>query len=159
MAETESLVIDTTYLLPLFGLETSITNYDEKLPILLDKYDVKYNPISLLEAKWLIIRIAKKNKKEKFETFLEYYREGIAAIEKEDRIHQTAFTNENIERLSDSILMTTNIKDYFDRQIYSTAANLGYVLVTEDKQLHELKNYQITPKPKKVVYWKQIDSV
>jgi len=158
MAETESLVIDTTYLLPLFGLETNITNYDEKLPILLDKYDVKYNPISLLEAKWLIIRTAKKNK-EKFETFLEYYREGIATMQREDRIHQTAFTDENIESLSDIILMTTNIKDYFDRQIYSTAANLGYILLTEDKQLHELRNYPITPKPKKVVYWKQITNM
>jgi hypothetical protein len=153
MAEAKSLLIDTSYLLPLFGFESTFPTYDEIFPDLLKEYDVKYNPISLIEAKWLVIRTARKAKGGLLETFLRYYREGIAALGKEDRIHESAFTNENVEELSDRLFIEADLRDYFDRQIYSTAACLNFILLTEDQSLHALARSQITPKPKAVMWW------
>ncbi|MGI0086210.1 MAG: hypothetical protein ACREBQ_14115, partial [Nitrososphaerales archaeon] len=115
----DSLVLDTIYLLPIFGLESRLPNFNNSFHQLLMDYDVRYNPVSLLEAKWLVLRLAKKKRGE-LETFLKYYREGIGAIEKEDKIRQTAFTDENVEELSDKVLINAELGDYFDRQIYST---------------------------------------
>lgn len=155
MADAEPLLIDTSYLLPLFGLESRLPSYDETLSDLLNQYDVKYNPVSLLEAKWLVIRTARKTKKG-LETFLRYYREGIGSIKKEDRIEESAFTDEIVEELSDRLLIKASLKDYFDRQIYSTAACLNYILLTEDQQLHDLSRAQITPKPKAILRWSDL---
>lgn len=156
MVEAESLLLDTTYLLPLFGLESKLPDYDEIFSNLLRIYAVKYNPVSLLEAKWLVIRTAKKTAGE-LPTFLKYYREGVGAIIKEDRIHQSAFTSESVEELSDMLLTAGGIKDYFDRQIYSTAASSNYALLTEDEQLHDLaEKSKITPKPKAVKWWSDL---
>lgn len=151
----ESLLIDTTYLLPLFGLESQLSDYNVAFPRLLEDYDVKYNPISLLEAKWLVLRLAKKRKNERA-TFLKYYRQGIGAIYKEEKLQQSAFTAESVEALSDRILIELELKDYFDRQIYSTAAQLSCILLTEDEDLHNLYKSEIMPKPKAVVRWKDM---
>jgi hypothetical protein len=156
MAEPELLLVDTTYLLPLFGLESKLPNYEEVFPSLFTEFEVMYNPVSLLEAKWLVIGAAKKTKG-KLETFLQYYREGIGAILREDKIHQTSFTDESVEQLSDKLLVSANLKDYFDRQIYSTAAQMRSILLTEDDQLHDLaKKSEIAPKPKAVKWWSEI---
>ncbi|MGI0079740.1 MAG: hypothetical protein ACRECH_08950 [Nitrososphaerales archaeon] len=151
----DSLVLDTIYLLPIFGLESRLPNFNNSFHQLLMDYDVRYNPVSLLEAKWLVLRLAKKKRGE-LETFLKYYREGIGAIEKEDKIRQTAFTDENVEELSDKVLINAELGDYFDRQIYSTAARLNCLLLTEDAQLHRLYESLNLQRPKGVLKWKDI---
>jgi len=151
----DSLLLDTTYLLPLFGLESRLPNFDDSFRQLLSDYEVKYNPVSLLEAKWLVLRLARR-KKAQLETFLNYYREGIRVITKGEPIVQTAFTEEKVEGLSDKLLIEADLRDYFDRQIYSTAACQKYLLLTEDGSLHQLYQSHTFERPKAVIRWKNI---
>ncbi|MGI0084963.1 MAG: PIN domain-containing protein [Nitrososphaerales archaeon] len=151
----DSLVLDTTYLLPIFGLESRLPHFNDSFRRLLTDYEVRYNPVSLLEAKWLVLRLAKK-KRGDLETFLKYYREGIGAIEKEEKIRQTAFTDENVEELSDKVLIDAKLGDYFDRQIYSTASRLNCLLLTEDERLHKLYETLALRRPKGMLKWKDV---
>ena len=92
--------------------------------------------------------------KGRLEAFLTYYREGVGTIERHERVHPSVFTSENIEALSDKLLISAGIRDYFDRQIYSTAACMNYTLLTEDEHLHHLaEEADVSPKPKVTISW------
>jgi len=52
----DNLVLDSSYLLPIFGVKVGYRNFDFIFPELLSKYSVKYSPISLIETKWVMIR-------------------------------------------------------------------------------------------------------
>jgi PIN domain nuclease of toxin-antitoxin system len=151
----DSLLLDTTYLLPLFGLESGLKNFNYTFRRLLVDYEVRYNPISLLEAKWLVLRVAR-NKTGQLQTFLNYYRDGLGAIAREDSIRQTPLTDEHVEELSDILLTKADLRDYFDRQIYSTAACSNYLLLTEDDRLHKLFRSRSFQNPKAVIKWKDV---
>jgi hypothetical protein len=45
----EPLLLDTTYLLPVFGIDVGLAKFEIKFPEILDEYDIRYNPVSLLE--------------------------------------------------------------------------------------------------------------
>jgi len=61
----EDLLLDTTYLLPILGIRMSLKGFSELFPKLLDDYTVFYNPVSLVEAKWVMLRLAKKELQKK----------------------------------------------------------------------------------------------
>jgi len=56
----DKLVLDTTYLLPLFGIRIKLKDYNKLFPLLLKKYAALYNPISIIEAKWIILKLCRK---------------------------------------------------------------------------------------------------
>jgi len=56
----EELVLDTTYLLPIFGIDMRLKGFGELFPRLLASYAVLYNPVSLVEAKWIVLKLVKK---------------------------------------------------------------------------------------------------
>ena len=109
----DKLVLDTTYLLPIFKIKVKLKYYDSIFPTLTEKYIVLYNPISIIEAKWIVLKLCKKNPSKKT-VFLKAFREGLKALTHSD-INQTVLTNSTIEETADNLLLKIGIKDYFDR--------------------------------------------
>ena len=130
----EELVLDTTYLLPIFGIDVRLKGFGELFPRLLASYAVLYNPVSLVEAKWIVLKLVKKEP-QKRDILLGRFRRGLEALLRDDRLGQTELTSPEIEEVADLLLTRTGIADYFDRLIYATAASRGSVLLTEDEEL------------------------
>lgn len=150
----DDLLLDSSYLFPIFGVGLEYRDFDVIFPRLPDRYSVKYNPVSLIEAKWYVLRQSRKKGRE---DLLEGYRRGLTSLERDRRLESTRLTNDRIEELSDSLLAKFSIQDYFDRLIYSTAAYLGSILLTEDGPLHEVfKKTDDLPKPKRIMKWKDL---
>jgi predicted nucleic acid-binding protein len=151
----DDLLLDSSYLLPIFGIRLEYLNFETVFPQLSKSCVVKYNPVSLIEAKWAIIRRTVKLKDLRKALF-QNYRQGIFSLQRDSSIGSTILTNSEIEELSDQLLTQYNIRDYFDRQIYSTAAQLQCELLTEDEKLHDLFKKSNLAKPKKVSNWKDL---
>jgi PIN domain nuclease of toxin-antitoxin system len=153
----DELLLDSSYLFPIFGIELEYRNFESIFSKLPEKYLLKYNPVSLIEAKWYVLR---KSKKDKWaDALFQSYRRGLLSLQRDKRIESTSLTNERIEELADSLLTKFSIRDYFDRLIYSTAAELQCILLTEDGPLHEVfrraQNIDL-PKPKQMMKWKDL---
>lgn len=154
----DELLLDSSYLFPIFGIELEYRNFESLFSNLTEKYALKYNPASLIEAKWYVLR---KSKKERgwADALFQSYRRGLLSLQRDKRIESTSLTNERIEELADSLLTKFAIRDYFDRIIYSTAAELQCILLTEDGPLHELfrkvENIDL-PKPKQMMKWRDL---
>ncbi len=146
----DELLLDTTYLLPIFGIAVGLEYYD-KFPQVLEAYRVLYNPISLIEAKWISLKLMKrypKMRKELAGAFIS----GLKALLSEDRISQVELTDPEVERVAD-LLLDAGVGDYFDRMIYATAAVRGYRLLTEDDVLLKL---ELELRPKEVLSWSRL---
>ncbi len=151
----DELLIDTTYILPIFGIGIELTDFNDGFATMLQRYAVKYNPISIVEAKWTVLRLARMNRTSR-DALLKAYRLGLTALEKDERLRQTVLTNDPIEEMSDRLLLNAGLKDYFDRQVYSTAVYLKCLLLTEDEELLRICKSGNLPKPQKVVRWKEL---
>jgi PIN domain nuclease of toxin-antitoxin system len=149
----EALVLDTTYLLPVFGIDIGLSRFETRFPEILEEYDARYNPVSLVEAKWISLRMGRYVERERF---LERYRSGLMAIMTDKRISQTKLTDSAIEHVADRLLTENGVKDYFDRMIYATAAAEESDLLTEDKALIELEDAERKPAPRRILSWKVI---
>ena len=127
--------------------------FENKFPKTLDEYEVRYNPISLLEAKWISLRLGRGTGRKKF---LEAYRSGLGAILADKRIIQTRFTDSAIELIADRLLTDGGVRDYFDRMIYATAAAEESHLMTEDKALLALDRAKGELAPRSTFSWKSL---
>jgi hypothetical protein len=152
----DDLLLDSSYLFPIFGVGLDFRDFTTIFPKLTERYVMKYNPLSLVEAKWYVLRQIKKKKAG--EDLLQSYRRGLLSLERDQKLESTQVTNEKIEEISDSLLAEYSIQDYFDRLIYSTAAYLGSALMTEDDSLFELfkKSSGDIASPKKIMRWKDL---
>ena len=97
----EPLLLDTTYLLRVFGIDVGLPKFESELPRVLNEYDVRYNPISLPEAKWISLRMSRGDR----EDFLRRHRAGLSAILTDKRMTQTQLTNGEIELVADRLLI------------------------------------------------------
>jgi PIN domain nuclease of toxin-antitoxin system len=149
----EPLLLDTTYLLPVFGIDVGLARFETKFPKILDDYDIRYNPVSLLEAKWISLMMGRRMDRSKF---LERYRSGLSAIMTDRRMRQTKFTDDTIELIADRLLTDDRVNDYFDRMIYATAATENSNLLTEDKVLLGLADAKGEPAPRSILSWKSV---
>ena len=147
----EPLLLDTTYLLPVFGIDVGLARFETKFPRVLGEYDIRYNPVSLLEAKWIILKMSRRGDRDKF---LKRYRAGLRAIMTDKRISQTRFTDGAVELIADELLTDNLVNDYFDRIIYATAAVENWLLLTEDSILLGLGDRE--PAPRSTFPWKGI---
>jgi hypothetical protein len=111
------LILDTTYLLPALGVGTKPEGFEGRFPKLLGIHRVRYNPISLVEAKWIVLRAARKRAAERGR-LLERYRFGLRVLLADERVKQTTVTSEAVELVADRLLVDNVTKDYFDRLIY-----------------------------------------
>jgi len=157
----DELLLDSSYLFPVFGVALEYRNFESIFSMLPEKYLVKYNPVSLIEAKWYVLRESKKKDSDddddEKDSLLQRYRKGLLSLQRDQRIESTPLTNEQIEEISDSLRFV--IRDYFDRLIYSTAAYLSCTMLTEDGALHELfrkADNSDLPKPKQMIKWKNL---
>jgi len=158
----EPLLLDSTYLLPIFGIGLEFRDFESTFTRMLEDYNVKYSPVSLIETKWAIIRRSKKLKESEKEEMFKNYRQGLISLQRDPTLQATTLTNEAIEDSSDALLNRHQISDYFDRQIYSTAAFLRCILLTEDETLHDLFNQASsstlnTARPARVMRWKELE--
>ncbi len=114
------------------------------------EFEVYYSPLSLIEAKFIVLRLLKDGV-----NLLEDYRIGLSSILNEDLLKSTPLTSSEIEKVADKLLIDKGLKDYFDRMIYATSVVLQLALVTEDKELTELaSNYAL--KPPKACSWRTL---
>lgn len=74
----DELLLDTTYLLPLFGLGVDLRRFESVFPRLLHAYSVIYNPISLVESKWIMLKLIRRRAQNK-DSLLQAYRRGLAS--------------------------------------------------------------------------------
>lgn len=146
------LLLDTTYLLPVFGVSVKLKRFDEVFPRLINEYSLLYNPVSIIEAKWLIVSQSRRNPSKR-EILLKRFRKGLRTLLNDKRISQTDLTNPEIEEIADNLLVRFKIRDYFDRMIYATAVYYNVTLLTEDEELHGLAGKEYAPKPKKILKW------
>ena len=151
----DRLLLDTTYLLPLFGIDVKLPRFGELLPRLLEGFDTLYNPISLVEAKWLILRLMRRSKP-RAEGLLEAYRRGLKALQFDERVKPTALTEPEVEEIADRLLVEAGLRDYFDRLIYASAIVNDALLLTEDEKLREIASTGRHPHPKGIMNWKEI---
>lgn len=134
MART--LMLDTTYLLPLFGIDVPLQRYPEILPKLITEYVVWYSPLSLVVAKWIVLKLIKREAGKR-EIYLEKYRKGLGVISTDSRLRQTDLSTPQTEYEADGLIDRES--DYFDRMIFATAKQLGLTLISEDRVLKKTR--------------------
>ncbi len=155
----DRVFLDTTYILPLFGIDIRLDGYIEYFPVLHGFCELYYSPLSLIEAKWIIIGILRKMKDldDKFKLMYEY-RSGLDILLNDPRFKQSVLTNSLIEEIADR-LWEAGVNDYFDRMIYAAASYYRAVLVTEDEEIHAIhRSANIVTKPKEVINWNKLVS-
>ena len=151
------LVLDTTYLLPIFGIGVELEGFETLFPQLLGEYEVLYNPLSVVEVKWISLRLGKDDPSMR-ERLLVAFTKGLKALLGDERLKQTELTNPEIEKTADILLLNADVKDYFDRMIYATAVNRDASLLTEDEELKELARAEDVPRPREVLTWSDLRS-
>ncbi len=152
-------VIDTTYILPLFGVRAGLESFEEVFPKFLSSFEVYYSPLSLVEAKWIVLRLARRLSYEVRGRLLHEYRLGLDTLLYDSRLKQTVITNSDIEEIADKLL-DLGVHDYFDRMIYATACYYRAVLLTEDDDLHDVyAKVDGSLRPARIVRWSKVVEV
>lgn len=149
------LVLDTTYLLPIFGIGVELEGFETLFPELLVEYEALYNPLSVVEAKWISLKLGRSDPSRR-ERLLAAFTKGLKALLGDERLKQTELTNPEIEKTADILLLNAGVRDYFDRMIYATAVSRGASLLTEDEELKELARVEDVPKPREVLTWSDL---
>ena len=151
----DELVLDTSYLLPIFGIKLEFRDFERVFPTLLRKYSVVYNPASLVEAKWITLRLARSNVGSR-DAILQAYRLGLRGLEAEPGLRPSSLTDERVEDIADGLLEHERLGDYFDRIIYSTAVSRECALLTEDRELQDIWKRSGEKRLEKVVTWSDV---
>lgn len=139
--KTARILLDTTFLLPFFGIDVGLDQFETKFTKIVDKFEVLYNSASLIEAKWIVLGAIKKEKqKEKKQKFLDAYVEGLGAIVNPLRRLSPLpdLTSSRIEIVADYILFKYDVNDYFDRLVYASAAVNKAIVLTQDRKLIDI---------------------
>ncbi len=124
-------LLDTTYLLPFFGIEIRVEQVRQHLSHLLASgRRMLYHPLSLVEAKWVILSMERTGKPSLRASFIE----GLDALLADKRFKSFPLTSKSVEENADRLL-DEGLKDYFDRMLACTAYSLQATLLTEDEEL------------------------
>ncbi|MBD3188365.1 PIN domain-containing protein [Candidatus Bathyarchaeota archaeon] len=150
---SEGFLLDTTFIMPFFGIDVAIENFKEDLISLLSssRDDLFITSCSLIEGKWKCIRNFTKSKNE------EYLKRANNALEsfqlnKYVKILDSWFVKD-ASKWADHLLVNGH-QDYMDCWIAGTARALNLVLVTEDTPLVDLINDLDEWKLQKTIDWK-----
>lgn len=131
MSPEATPLLDTTYLLPFFGMEIRVEGVKHHLSQLLTSgRKLLFHPLSLVEAKWVVLAIERKGKQGLRASFLE----GLDALLADKRFAPSPLTSKAVEANADRLL-DEGLQDYFDRMLASTAHSLQTILLTEDEEL------------------------
>ncbi len=130
------ILLDTTYLLPLFEIKTEKFSKNDLKRLLKMNVELYYNPVSLIEIKWKIIKLCKRNRS-KLKYMRKVYNETLEYLQTTDELIPTEIITKEISVLDD-ILFDAGIRDFFDRIIVATAEIFTGVLLTEDEELRDI---------------------
>lgn len=157
-------MLDTTYLLPIFGVSTKLEEFDSKFPKIVERFQVLYNETSLIEAKWTVLAFLKREKRvETKKEVLNAYAAGLETLASPEKRLKNISTlmSAQVERIADALLLSLGVRDYFDRLLYASAAVYGATLLTEDRGLLEIPEKMAAPqvsienliKPVEAISW------
>jgi PIN domain nuclease of toxin-antitoxin system len=155
----DELLLDSTYLLPIFGIKLELQDFETTFTRLSENYIVRYSPASLIETKWAIIKRSRRLKEAERRLSFTNYRQGLLSLQRDPTLQSTPLTNEVIEDYSDLLLLQYHVQDYFDRQIYSTSVFLRCVLLTEDQAMHDLfrkTSAIVKDRPSRIIRWRDL---
>ena len=150
---TAELLLDTTYLLPVFGISVGLRGFESRFDQLLGDYEVLFNPVSLVEAKWIVLKGVRKEPAKK-EALLASYRAGLKVVGSDGRLGATPLTDDEVEEVADG-LHEAGMNDYFDRMIYAAAVERGCALLTEDREMLTMGKGG-ERRPSRVLSWNQL---
>ncbi len=126
--------LDTTYLMPLFGLSNDIPGFGDQFLAVLTKGSLTflYSPVSMIEIKWQVLKLEKTSPViDKYERF---FSRGLTSMKNDPRFQVVDFIDASINDVSVE-LRKLGHNDYFDTIIASSALWHAEVLVTEDDPL------------------------
>ena len=155
--KVNKILLDTTYLLPFFEIETDKFSKDDLQLLMNSSINLFYNPISLVEIKWVLIRLSKRDKA-RFKKLKIIYSDAVDHLVYSDEIKQTLMLNGKISYLED-ILLEAGVKDYFDRVIAATAKIFTGVLLTEDKELTKIVRSVNEFKDLEIMNWRELSRI
>lgn len=138
-------LLDTTYILPFFGLPVDLEGVRDNLDLLLRQKPslLAATTCSLIEGKWKAIREFQKTKNE---AYLQYANDALVGLSHGKRLEIIVpWSNEEINALADTLLISGHT-DYMDCWIAATAKVFDLIFVTEDESLRsflgDLDNWQ-----------------
>lgn len=144
------IFIDTTYLMPLFGLETSTNRLKEDLLKYFSNkdYTFYYQMVSIIEIKWIIIKRARND--EDLRDNLEIaFSDALRFLENTENIIAYPFDSDVINDISFELERYGHL-DYFDNLILASAILSTDLLISEDDKFSKLLEKQ--KKSKSVFY-------
>ncbi len=129
----DSILLDTTYLLPLIGISIEELPDTLILELINRKYKIYTNYITLFE-------LAAKGAKYITQGLLSSIRilKGINAIVYDDRIKKIGL--EDTDVLATAFKLRVHVGDFIDCLIISTAIHYSNILLTEDETIIKLTN-------------------
>ncbi len=123
-SQGSKLLLDTSFLLPILGFDTSERII--KAFLKLKGYELYYSDLSILEALWKIIKKIKGTKEE-----VDRVKEGIVAIR--ETMKKSVINEEAAQKAMEMYLL--GHKDMVDNLLYSIALTQGLKLLTVDTRL------------------------
>ena len=152
--------LDTTYLMTIFNIETSIEKLDSQFREILgkNKFNFSYSTISIIELKWIIIGLSKNGINR--DILEKQFSESLGALKYDTRFTETSFMDPIINDISYELTKLGH-KDYFDTVIASNALWSADIFLTQDEPLKKkmqqlLQNKVIENiKPIMILNWDQ----
>ena len=134
----KKVLLDTTYILPLLGIEIDIPNLREKIISLAKNFKLMLNSLSILEAKWKILKLAKKES-----SVLESFSEGLLFLTKGEVFEIIPFYTYEVDLIATTLYKYH--KDYIDCSILASAYINADTFITEEKNKMQELLEQISP--------------
>ncbi len=129
--------IDTTYLMPLFGLKTSVKSLNEQFLEILskDRFTFLYSAVSIIEIKWQVIHLGKMDYD--IDVLEKKFSLALSSLKNDSRYECVDFLNADINDLSFE-LRKRGHNDYFDTIIASSSLWEAEFFITEDEPLKKM---------------------
>ena len=149
-----SIVLDTTYILPLFNIDVDVFGKKDLGLLLKSKVRKLVPPHILIEAKWVLYSLLRRNIIRDFDRAISDFNDGLHIIKHSDTLRLTEYPDLEVDLIESKIYKTVGIGDYFDRVILATSKVYNAILLTEDEELLSLntENYSELL-PRTIINW------
>jgi len=126
--------LDTSFLMPFFGLDTTIKDLEKQLNETLEIQGLTYffSPVSIIEIKWQIIKLEKSGiNRDQFE---EAFSNAVAMLKFDNMFRSVNLEEPTINDISYE-LQKLEHNDYFDTVIGASAMLTSDTFITQDEKL------------------------
>ena len=125
-------LLDTSFLLPVFGVDIDVPDVRNQLLRLSRKFTLLINSLSILEAKWIILKLSRRKPE-----VLESFRDGLNLVVRGGEFRVVPFYLPEIDAVATDIYV--HHRDYIDCSILASAYVEADLLVTlETKKMKDL---------------------